>query len=92
MIDRVASFLHAIWGMMGLSLRRLRSTPELTFGLLAGLVSVIALVTSIPAYVEAANKEILGQELGSIAASGHPALSFLYLYRRQGNAGIRWGT
>ena len=70
--------LTAPWDMLRLALRRLFSDLGLTLGTLLGLVTVVAIATSVPLYVEAANNELLAEELGEIASGGAPAFAFFY--------------
>lgn len=86
----IARFLGRILGVVWLSFERLRSAPELTFGMLIGLITVVTLTSSIPMYVEAANNKILAQELGAIGTAQHPAFSFLTIYSRLPGTTVLW--
>jgi putative ABC transport system permease protein len=70
--------IDQVWGLLKLAVKRLTSDLGLTLGVLLGLVTTVALVTSVPMYVEAANNKILRQELGEIEARGAPAFAFMY--------------
>ncbi|MHB9034208.1 MAG: ABC transporter permease [Anaerolineae bacterium] len=82
--------LGRVVGMIWLSLERLRSSPELTIGMLIGLVTVVTLTSAIPMFVEAANNKVLATELGAIGTSQHPAFSFLTLYSRLPGTTVLW--
>ena len=75
----------SVWGLLGLAIKRLRTDPWLTAGALSGLATAVALTTSVPMYVEAANNKRLRQELGEIEAKGSPAFSFMYHIVYQGD-------
>jgi len=77
-------------GVLWFAFRRLRSAPELTVGMLVGLVTVVTLSSSIPMYVEAANNRILREELGTLERQSRPAFSFMYLYSRLPGREVRW--
>ena len=70
--------LTAPWDMLRLALRRLINDLSLSLGTLLGLVTVVAIATSVPLYVEAANNDILRQELGEIETGGSPAFAYMY--------------
>ncbi len=89
-MKKIASLFGRTWGVLWLAIKRLRSAPELTFGVLVGLVTVVTLTSSIPMYVEAANNKVLSQELGSIAGGSRPAFSFMYLYSQLPGTSTRW--
>ena len=80
--------LASAWGLFTLAARRLWNDPGLTAGILLGLVATVALATSAPMYVEAANNRILRRELGEIEARGSPAFALMYHVAYPG-AGIR---
>lgn len=86
----IVRFLGRILGVVWLSFERLRSAPELTIGMLIGLITVVTLTSSIPMYVEAANNKILAQELGAIGSAQHPAFSFLTIYSRLPGTTVLW--
>jgi putative ABC transport system permease protein len=72
------SQVAGMWSLCRLAVKRLWSDPGLTAGILLGLVTTVALATSAPMYVEAANNVILRRELGEIEARGSPAFAFMY--------------
>ncbi|NLV73246.1 MAG: ABC transporter permease [Chloroflexi bacterium] len=78
------------FGMIWLSIKRLTSAPELTVGMLVGLVTVVTLTSSIPMYVEAANNQVLTRELGAIGTTQHPAFSFLTISSRLPGTTVLW--
>ncbi|MHB1357547.1 MAG: ABC transporter permease [Anaerolineae bacterium] len=86
----IARFFGRFLGVIWLSFERLRSAPELTIGMLIGLITVVTLTSSIPMYVEAANNKILAQELGAIGSAQHPAFSFLTIYSRLPGTTVLW--
>jgi len=90
MLRSIESLFVTFIALFRLSLKRLRSTPESTLGLLFGLITTVSLVSGIPAYVEAANKQVLANEIGSVATTKHPAFSFMYLYRRYPDSEVTW--
>jgi putative ABC transport system permease protein len=83
-------FLGRFLGVVWLSFERLRSAPELTIGMLVGLITVVTLTSSIPMYVEGANNKVLAQELGAIGTAQHPAFSFLTIYSRLPGTTVLW--
>ena len=89
-MKRISTAISRFFGVLWFAFRRLRSAPELTIGMLVGLVTVVTLSASIPMYVEAANNRILREELGSLERRNRPAFSFMYLYSRLPGREVRW--
>ncbi|MCE5258424.1 MAG: FtsX-like permease family protein [Chloroflexi bacterium] len=90
LINGLTRSFGRIGGMVWLSFERLRSAPELTAGMLIGLITVVTLISSIPMFVEASNNKVLSQELGAIGNTQHPAFSFLTLYSRLPGTTVQW--
>ena len=86
----ISTAISRFFGVLWFAFRRLRSAPELTVGMLVGLITVVTLSSSIPMYVEAANNRILADELGSMERGNRPAFSFMYLYSRLPGRDVRW--
>ena len=86
----ISTAVTRFFGVLWFAFRRLRSAPELTIGMLVGLITVVTLSSSIPMYVEAANNRILADELGSLEIRNRPAFSFMYLYSRLPGRDVRW--
>ena len=66
-------------GLMHLAFRRLLSDGMAYAVLLAGWVAAVALITGIPAYVDALNQRLLQNELQGNAQHRRPAFGLLFL-------------
>jgi len=70
-------------GLSKLAIKRLRSDPWLSLGLIAGLIVAVMLTVSVPMYTEAANNRLLQQELVSVDRT----LRIPYMFRAINTAG-----
>lgn len=68
-----------IAGLMHLAFRRMLSDGTAYAVLLAGWVAAVALITGIPAYVDALNQRLLQNELQADARNRRPAFGLLFL-------------
>ena len=75
--------LAAAYSLVILALKRLRSEPWLALGTLLGLIIAISLTVSVPIYTEAANNQLLREELVSMDES----LAIPFMYRVINTAG-----
>lgn len=82
---------YRLRAIVRITLKRLSAQPGLTLATLLGLVTAVALITTVPLYADAVSFRILQERLAADAEEARlPAFAYMYRYVGAWNGPLQW--